>query len=273
MLRRPKCCKKSTKKSLAGIHCPSYARAGAPSVPFLCICLIFMATIEKPIGKWVFNVPQSRYHTRLKCLYVDFKQVRTFWKAQGRFVEIHTGDGIWFELTGNSRQDVSTKARNYVKGKAGTFKQLTIKSSSFYSGGKLLNLNPVTGNGHVAPVWIPMATTNPEFGQFLEVTVKPRRDIGDLRQCVHTHRVDAVGIVKGKNVIIPNKKAEVWLQGLDRTEILLELWGHSFVNLLSRMEVDTTVLQERAFAVKWVRISRARGLTVCLSDDFQRSLT
>ena len=232
-----------------------------------------MATIEKPIGKWAFNVPQSRYHTRLKCVYVDFKQVRTFWKAQGRFVEIHTGDGIWFELTGNSRQDVSTKARNYMKGKAGTFKQLTIKPSSFHSGGKCVNLNPATGNGHVAPVWIPMATAHPEFGQFQEVTVKPRQDIGDLRQCAHNHRVDAVGVVKAKNVTMPNKKAEVWLQGLDRKELLVELWGDSFVNLLSQMEVDTTVLQERAFAVEWVRIGGAPGFTVCLSDDLQRSPT
>ena len=251
---RPQRCMKSAKKSLAGIHCSSYSCVGAPSASFLGICLISMATIEKPIGKWAFNVPQSRYHTRLKCVYVDFKQVRTYWKAQGRFVEIHTGDSIWFELTGNSREDVSTKARNYMKGKAGTFKQLTIKASSFHSGGKCVNLNPVTGNGHVAPVWVPMATAHPEFDQFQEVTVKPRLDIGDLRQCAHNHRVDAVGVVKAKNVRwrrrSGNKKAEVWLQGLDRKEILVELWCDSFVNLLPRMEVDTTVLQERAFAFK-----------------------
>ena len=185
------------------------------------------------------------------------KPVKNFWKAQGRLVDLNSGEGLWFELTGNSLQDVSSKAKNYMKGKAGTYKQLNIKASAFHSGGKCVSLNP--GNGNNSVLWSPMATSHPDCARFQEVTVQPRQDIGQLRQCVHNHRVDAVGLVKDKKITVPNRKAEVWVQGLDQTEVLVEMWGDSFVNLLPKMEVDTTVLQDMAFAFKWVGVGGARA--------------
>ena len=235
---------------------------GSHSVLFLCFTMPTAApTVERAIGKWAFNSPQGPYHTRMKCLYFEMKQVKNFWKAQGRLSDINSGEGLWFEVTGNSRQDVSVKAKNYMKDKAGMYKQLNIKASAFHSGGKVVNLNP--GNGHNSVVWSAMATSHPDYGKFQDVTVQPRQDIGQLCQCVNQHRVDAVGLVKEKKITVPNKKGEVWLQGLDRKEVLVEMWGDSFVNLLSQMEANTTVLQ-----VDNARVSVNEKGHVSLSAEF-----
>ena len=97
-----------------------------------------MVTLETPIGKWPVQCPKM-YHSSLKCVFFDVKEVNpTFYKGVGRFVDGDSQDCLWFEVTGGSGGEVNTRAQMYGKGKAGTFRKLTIKKSPFYSGGRVV---------------------------------------------------------------------------------------------------------------------------------------
>ena len=221
--------------------------------------LLAMATVERSIEKWPLNHP-SGYHARLKCMYFDSKKFKNFVKGVGRLVDISSDATLWFEITGNSTGEVTQRALRYLPGRAGTFKNLTIKPSNWHSGGRSVSLNP----GAHGVVFTPMAAAHPDFTRFPNGVVAPVGDIGDFLQSAEHERVDAIGLVTqvtagGTRVAV---KTEVWLKGEDSQVILIELWGATFKKLLADARIGHSVLQ-----VENARVVRKGDDTVHLTAE------
>ena len=200
-----------------------------------------MTTIAKPVNKWPLNSPQQKFHSKLKTLFFEAKMIKGFAKGVGRFVDLTDGDTLWFEVTGNSVPEVITRSRNFVKGKAGTFSNLNIKHSPWYSGGKVLNLTP----GPQSAICLPIPATHPDFSRFQEVTAQPKGNIGSLAKCSGNERADVIGKVTAMAPCqVPGRdKSEVWIKGEDDKEVLLEMWGPTFHTLLQNVTIGQSTLQ------------------------------
>ena len=201
-----------------------------------------MATIEKPIDKWpVTDAPITRYHSRVKVLYFEAKKLKSFFKGMGRFVDISPGSPtLWFEVSGNSLNEVVQRARNFSANKAGTARNLTIKPSQWHSGGKVVNMNP----GPRGATFMPMAASHPDYGKFQQTAAPPRGMIKDLVDFSGGERVDAIGkiteIKRNSDKVV---KVDVWIKGEDEQEVLVEMWGATFQQLLANAVRGTTILQ------------------------------
>ena len=221
-----------------------------------------MNTFERSIGKWPLNCP-SLYHSILKCLFFEIKEVNsTFCKGVGRLVDRDSQECLWFEVTGGSVGEVRTRSQMFFKGKAGTFRKLMIKKSSFYSGGRVVSLNP----GRDGASCVPMPAAHPDYNRFLDAAA-PEQKIGKLLECLKNQRVDVIGKITAMELKRSNTgltKHEVWLKGDDGCVVLVEMWGRTFSALLERAVVGESVLQvENARVV----VANDNG-TVSLSAEF-----
>ena len=102
----------------------------------------------KPIDLMPTNGPCA-FDAVLKSLYFVVKKVSIrggFYKGMGRFVDLNGRSTIWFEVTGNTAEEVLQRSQLYLPPKAGTFKKLIIKRSNFHSGQHCVNLTPTSAN-------------------------------------------------------------------------------------------------------------------------------
>ena len=183
-----------------------------------------LKTMQKPIAAFPPNRPAQGYAVRLKSMYFEVKQVHNFAKGVGRFLD-HTGAPIWFELTGQTPQDVLTKGRLYLAGKAGTFTNVTVQSSRYYSGGRVINLNPKTQVRCAV-------LTGAEASQMPSGPVAPNGSLNDVLHCNNGDRVDVLGLVVEQKALAATNKVEVWLKDEENGKsILVELWGDTFYKM------------------------------------------
>ena len=194
-------------------------------------------TIEKTLEKFATGGQTNAYKVGLRTLYMATKPVKGFFKGAGRLVD-KKHNMVWFEVTGNSPTELASRARGFAMGKANVFTGVVVKTTTWYSGGRLLDLNP--GKGIRAT---PVPSSHPDLTNF-PAAVAPKGSIGDLLKCQAHQRVDVVGFVV--DVVIPNikaDKAEVWLKGDDDRTILVEMWGATFKKLCGQLQAYATVLQ------------------------------
>ena len=109
------------------------------SRPLLSVVLIMASGIETTLDKLPMG-NASIYKVPLKSLYIATKPVKNFHKAQGRLVD-KKGNSIWFEITGANPQDVLNKSRQVMPGKVNVFKNFSVKTSQWHSGGLVLDFN------------------------------------------------------------------------------------------------------------------------------------
>ena len=180
--------------------------------------------MRKPIAALPANLPASGYATRLKSMFFEVKQVHSFAKGVGRFLD-HTGAPIWFELTGQTTQDVLTRGRQYLAGKAGSFTNVTVQTSRYYSGGRVIILIP---KFHVRCA----ALTGADASRIPSGPVAPQGRQCDALLCNDGDRVDVVGLVAEQKALTAVKKTDVWLKDEeDGKSILVELWGDTFYEM------------------------------------------
>ena len=197
-------------------------------------------TLDKlPMGN------SSLYKVRLKCLYVTTKRVKHFHKAHGRLVD-RKGNALWFEISGSNATEVMSKSRQVMPGRVNVFKGLLVKTSQWYSGGRVVDLNP-RSNVSLTP----MAPSHPDVRQFVCV-YQPNNKIGDLSTCVAGARVDVIGRVREVRSDTIKHKVEVWLQGEDGVEVLVELWGRTFTSsvMTNSLGVEHVLQVDNARVVK-----------------------
>ena len=108
-------------------------------------------TLDKlPIGK------ASLHKVRLKCIYVAMKRVKHFHKAHGRLVD-KKGNSLWFEIAGANATEVMSKSRQVMPGRVFVFKGLSVKTTQWYSGGRIIDLNPRRSG-----TFTPIASSHPD---------------------------------------------------------------------------------------------------------------
>ena len=202
--------------------------------------------IETPLDKLPMG-NASIYKVPLKSLYIATKPVKNFHKAQGRLVD-KKGNSIWFEITGADPQDVLNKSRQVMPGKVNVFKNLSVKTSQYHSGGRSLDLNP-RSNVSLAPV----AQSHPDCNQFVAgSTYPPKSYIRGMSTCALGDRVDVIGRVREVVTDSVKHKVEVWLQGEDAIEVLVELWGRTFTSTVmsNSLGVEHVLQVDNARVVK-----------------------
>ena len=77
----------------------------------------------------------------LKSVSFAVKPIKGFVKGTGRMIDFK-GNGLWFELTGSTREELNKKADPYKPGKVCVFANLVFKPSQWVSGGIFVDLNP-----------------------------------------------------------------------------------------------------------------------------------
>ena len=179
-------------------------------------------------------------------MYFEAKQVQDFYKGVGRFID-HTGKPMWFELTAQTQQELLTRARNYMPGRAGVFSNVTVKGSVYYSGRHCINLNPQTGVRCA-----PLPSSDARFTELSAGPAEPQGHIIDALHCENGERVDLVGLVIEMKICPAIHKVEAWLKDVENGKMILaEFWGETFFKLMNTAIQGATVLQvENARAIK-----------------------
>ena len=181
--------------------------------------------MEKPITAFTTNRPANGYTVRFKSMYFETKRVQDFYKGVGRFID-HTGKPMWFELTAHTQQELLTRARNYMPGRAGVFSNVTVKGSVYYSGRRCINLNPQT-----RVRCAPLPSSDARFTELSAGPAEPQGHIIDALHCENGERVDLVGLVIEMKICPAIQKAEAWLKDVDNGKMILaEFWGETFSN-------------------------------------------
>ena len=180
----------------------------------------------------------------LKTRYFHVKPVKNgaFFKGCGRWQD-HGHSSLWFELTGNTEDDVKKKAERVMK--AGTVivgKNLAIKKVKWWSdGGYYVDLNQ---KGNREGCTVPKEDQKIVEKKFSDIVPVPKGLIKHLLSSSGGERVDVRGVVT-EIVRSANKavKVDVWIKDDSGDEILAELWGKTFKDAVEANLSTGDVLQ------------------------------
>ena len=155
------------------------------------------------------------------------------------------GNGLWFEVTGSTREELNKRAEPYKPGKACVFENLVFKSSHWVSGGTFVDLNPSRQLRYT-----PVPSAHRWKDLFTRGAAEPSCPLDKCVLAENYARADVrglvveIGAVKTDVGVNKNRKAEVWIKDESEVHLLVELWGKTFVDMVERGELQVgSVLQ------------------------------